>query len=418
MTTKKTLHQTVLERKDELIRLVSDLIRIPSENPCGEQHTVVNFVKQYLEKNGIATELVGSNPEFPCLLAQLGEQDGFSIVLNGHLDVVPAGARSGWNFDPFGGEITEKTIRGRGTSDMKAGMACLLFTTALLRESGVPLKGNIRLHIVSDEESGGEYGTKWLCENGYANNADACLVAEPTSFNNIEIGQKGILHVTLRAHGTPAHGSLGNYVGDNAIVKLSKVLIGIDALTAVPGHFAESQAQALKNSKEIARRSIKAPKAENAIDHLTANVGLISGGTRINMVPDLCEAQVDMRLPIGIVHTDIEAAIDKLIADSGVQGVEAVYDWCAEANCTAYDAPIVCAVHRHAEEIWGETVLPAYQWASSDAKHYRELGIPTIQYGPANTSGIHSYNEDVDIEDVVHAAEIYMLSFCDLLGVE
>ena len=74
--------------------------------------------------------------------------------------------------------------------------------------------------------------------------------------------------------------------------------------------------------------------------------------------------------------------------------------------------------NKNAEAIWGRTVLPAYQWASSDAKYYRDLGIQTIQYGPANCEGIHGYNEDVDIEDVIHAAEIYMLSFCELLDVE
>ena len=418
MVTKQQLHEAVLARKDELVSLVSQLIRIPSENPCGEQHTVVAFVKQYLEDMGLTPTLTGPNPEFPCLLAQLGGEEGFSIILNGHLDVVPAGERSGWQFDPFGGEVTETTIRGRGTSDMKAGMAGLLFVVKLLKESGARLNGNIRLHIVSDEESGGEFGTKWLCDNGYANGGNACLVAEPTSNNNIEIGQKGILHMTLRAHGTPAHGSLGNYIGDNAIVKLSKVLVGIDALTAVPGHYAPEQAQALANSKEVARHAIASPNGENAIDHLTANVGVITGGTKINMVPDLCEAQVDMRLPIGIDHNEIIAAVEKLIADAGVTGVEALYEWCGEANYTDYDAALVRAVHRNAESIWGIRILPAYQWASSDAKHYRDLGIPTIQYGPANTGGIHSYNEDVDIEDVVHAAEVYMLSFCDLLGVE
>ena len=277
--------------------------------------------------------------------------------------------------------------------------------------------GRLRaLHIVSDEEAGGK-GTRWLCDNGYADGAQACLIAEPTSYDNIEIGQKGGLHLKLIAHGTPAHGSLGNYKGDNAILKLGRVLQHVNELTAVPGHYAENQKQALANSRLICERA-NSNGAADAIDHLTCNPGIITGGNKINMVPDYCECLCDCRLPIGIRHEDIEAAVKKMIADSGETGIEYVLEYHSEANFTDYDAPIVRMVHKNAEAIWGRTVLPAYQWASSDAKYYRNLGIQTIQYGPANCEGIHGYNEDVDIEDVIHAAEIYMLSFCELLDVE
>ncbi len=417
MSIKKTLHQQVLERQDELVRLVSDLLRIPSENPDGEQLTVIRFVEQYLKDSGIACERVEVSSDYPCVLAKMGSDDGFSIILNGHVDVVPAGKREGWKFDPFCGDVVDGKIRGRGASDMKAGVAGLLFTMRLLQESGAKLGGNIRLHIVSDEETTGIYGTSWLCANGYADGGDACLVAEPTSFDNIEIGQKGICHMKLMARGTPAHGSIGNYVGDNAIIKLAKVLIHIDDLTQVPGHFGSHQAIALENSRYIARQAL-GEAGQNAIDHLTANVGMITGGTKINMVPDYCEAMVDMRLPIGIKHEDIRTAVQAMIEKSGVEGVEAELEFKAQSNYTDYDAAIVKTLHGHAEAIWGAAVRPAYQWASSDAKYYRELGIPTIQFGPANLGGIHGYNEDVDVEDVVHSAEIYMLTFCDLLGID
>ena len=147
----------------------------------------------------------------------MGADEGFSIILNGHLDVVPAGDRSQWDFDPFAGTVTDTQILGRGTSDMKAGVAGLLFAMKLLKESGAELKGNIRLHLVSDEESGGEFGSRWLCDHGYAEGANACLIAEPTSANDIEIGQKGGLTVILKATGKSAHGSLGGIKGDNAI---------------------------------------------------------------------------------------------------------------------------------------------------------------------------------------------------------
>ena len=117
-------------------------------------------------------------------------------------------------------------------------------------------------------------------------------------------------------------------------------------------------------------------------------------------------------------YGSLEEAVKKMIENSGETGIEYELDYHSEANFTDYDAPIVRMVHKNAEAIWGRTVLPAYQWASSDAREYREMGIPTIQYGPSNTVGIHSYNETVDIEDVKNAGQIYILSLCDLMGIK
>lgn len=416
--TRETIHQMAKERSGELVQLVSDLIRIPSENPIGTQREVVDFVEQYLKDAGIAYEEVGENPEFPCIVAKLGSDEGFSIILNGHLDVVPAGDRSQWNYDPFCGTVTDKLILGRGTSDMKAGVAGLLFAMKLIKESGVELKGNIRLHLVSDEESGGEFGSHWLCDHGYAEGANACLIAEPTSSDNIEIGQKGGLHIVLKATGKSAHGSLGGFKGENAIIKLSKILDKLPQLTTIEGHYKESQQHALQNSIIQADRKIGQKGAGEVIRHVSANVGIIQGGTRPNMVPDYCEAIVDVRLPIGVEHKEIEDMLAKIVADSGEEGITYDLHWKSEGNYTDEDAVIVQTVKKNAEAVWGHEVVPAYQWASSDARDYRRVGVPTIQYGPSNTEGIHSYNENVDIEDVVNAGQIYVLSLCDMLGVE
>ena len=416
--TKQELHALAKEKSGELVQLVSDLIQIPSENPTGTQRQVVDFVEKYLADAGIDYEEVGENPDFPCIVAKMGTDDGFSIILNGHLDVVPAGDRSQWDFDPFSGEVTDKLILGRGTSDMKAGVAGLLYAMKILKEANAPLKGNIRLHLVSDEESGGEYGSTWLCENGYAADADACLIAEPTSSNDIEIGQKGGLHIILKAAGKSAHGSLGGFKGDNAILKMAKVLDKLPRLTTIEGHFKDSQLHALENSIRSTEEKVGEKGVGEVIRHVSANVGIIQGGTRPNMVPDYCEAIVDVRLPIGVDHKEIEDMMAQIVAESGVEGITYDMLWKSEGNYTDEDDVIVQTVKKNAEAIWGQEVIPAYQWASSDARAYRAAGIPTIQYGPSNTEGIHSYNENVDIEDVVNAGQIYVLSLCDMLGVE
>ena len=421
--TKQQLRQSVLARKDDLLKLCTQLIQIKNQSPLDDQAPAMAFVRDYLKSHGIDSEqLVGEAGEaYPVLYAQVGDASGFRVVLNGHVDVVPVGNRDGWEFDPFGGEIYDGKIHGRGTSDMKCGLAVLLFSMATLAESGADLKGDIRLHVVCDEEIAGS-GTRWLCGHGYADGADAVVIGEPTGHDTIEIGQKGILHLTLTAHGTPGHGSTGNYKGDNAITKLARVLLNIDDIIEVPGHYLDSQARALANSRTIAERTLAAaatrPNVGNVIDHCSANVGIIEGGGKINQVPDTASAKVDVRLPYGCRHEDVVAAVDALIAKSGVEGVEASYEWIEEGNCTDDESLLVTSFKKNIEAVWNEECLPAYQWASSDAAHYRKLGAPTIQFGPANNAGIHGYNEDVDVQDVVNAAEIYMLSLCDMLGID
>ena len=416
--TRNDVWELAKSRSDELVQLVSDLIKIPSENPTGSQEEVVSFVEQYLEDAGISHERVFCNPEFPNVLAKMGSEDGFSVILNGHVDVVPAGDRSQWKWDPFGGEITDTKILGRGTSDMKAGVAGLLFAMKVLKDSQAELKGNIRLHIVSDEESGGQYGTSWLCEQGYADGGNAAIIAEPTSNWTIESGQKGLLHLIFKATGESAHGSLGNYKGDNAIFKLNKVLTHIDLLTRIEGHYPEDLLDALKTSQMVAEKELGVPGIGNVINHVSANVGLISGGTRPNMVPDYCEATIDCRLPYGVDHEEVEAAVKEMIAVSEVTGVSYELRWMSEANVTRDDSELVQAIKKNAEALWGFTVYPAWQWACSDAREYRYKGIPTIQYGPSNTEGIHAPNENVDIEDVVKIGQIYVLALCDMMGIE
>lgn len=416
--TKESLHQAVLDQQDELLELCRDLIRIKNQSPIDSQAPAIAFVRDYLAQAGIETEeIVGDGGEdYPVVYAQMGDPTGFRVVLNGHVDVVPVGQLSGWDFDPFGAEMHDGKIFGRGASDMKCGLAVLLFAMKMLKQSGAELKGDIRLHMVCDEEIAGS-GTKWFCENGYADGADAVMVGEPTGHETIEIGQKGILHVTLTAHGVPGHGSTNNYKGDNAIVKLARVLVNIDQIISVPGHFLPEHERAVRNSRIVAEQTIPAEGVGNVVDHISCNVGLIEGGSKINQVPDLATAHIDVRLPYGTDHDEVVAAVERVIAESGVTGVEATYEWIAEGNVTSDTCTLVTSLKKNIEDVWGEECLPAYQWASSDAANYRLLGCPTIQFGPCNNDGIHGYNEDVDVIDVVHAAEIYMLTLCDMLGV-
>ena len=413
---REIVYQYMEEHMQDLISLVVDLIQIPSENPTGSQKEIVEYVKRYLETSNIFFQEVGNNIEHPNLVAFMGKKEGYQIGWNGHLDVVPAGDLRQWKWDPFSGEVTDTQILGRGTSDMKAGVAGLLFASRCLKECDIPLHGGITMHIVSDEESGSQYGTKWLFENGYFKHLNGVIIGEPTSNWTIETGQKGNLHITIEASGVCAHGSLAQYKGDNAIKKLAKVIMRTDELTKIKGHIPTDFQKAYEQSVWVDNQEIGIPNAGQVLGHVSCNVGVIQGGSAANVVPDHASVILDCRLPYGVNKEEIKETMDRITQD--IPGVFYTLEWLSDANITRNDCTLVKSLQKNAQNVWHQKVYPAWQWACSDARLYRLSGIDTLQYGPSNSQGIHSPNENVDIEDVKNAARIYLRTFCDLLDVK
>lgn len=412
----KKLYDLVDSRSQQLLSLCSDLIRIPSVNPPGDVELIVTSIVNYLTEHHIPCKVIRPVKNAPNIIAELGDPSGKKLVLNGHCDVVPVGNRDKWDFDPFCGEIKDGKILGRGTSDMKCGLAGLMFSMGLLADEKIPLRGQIILTVVPDEEVSGPWGTKWLVESGTVK-GDAALIAEPTGFFNCEIGQKGCCWIKLKAIGEPAHGSLSPYKGSNAIDRLLKVLQHIHKIRdIVPRYNDKETALVMEESRRMAQRLIGAPGVQHVLNHCTVNIGKISGGTKVNMVPDFAEAEIDVRLPLGVSCDMVEETLLMIINESCVDGITYEFGWKSEPNSTNRKAAIVEAVAQNVQRVWGEPLNRTYQWASSDARFFRYAGIPTLQYGPANLEGIHAYNETVDVKDVINAAKIYTGSIIDFLN--
>lgn len=405
----------VEQRQDQLLQLCSDLIRIPSVNPPGEMEAITAFICGYLDAHHISYQVLRPTPATPNIVATVGRKGGRRLILNGHSDVVPPGNLDKWDFDPFCGDIRNGTIYGRGASDMKCGLAGLLFALGLLADQAAELDGEAVLTVVPDEEVSGPWGTKWLVESGTVQ-GDACLIAEPSGYFNCEIGQKGCCWLHLTATGAPAHGSLAPFVGDNAIEKLMRVLAALPQLRSIPARYDDQVALVMEDSKRNARRRLTAQGAAHVLNHCSVNIGKISGGTKINMVPDHAEAEVDIRVPLGISTQTVEEEIDRIIREAGVQGVSYSFSWRSEPNNTPRTAEIVETLAKNVQEIWNETLTRTYQWASSDARFFRYAGIPTLQYGPSTASGIHAYNETAEVRDVVNITKVYVCTILDYLN--
>ncbi len=402
-------------RTEDLLKLCSDMIAIPSVNPPGDVSRIVDYITNYLKEHKIPFDIVGENEDRPNILARYGTPGNKTVVFNGHCDVVPVGDENKWAFPPFSGEIKDGVMLGRGTSDMKCGMGAFLFAVAMLADAGVKLSGDVLMTIVPDEETGGAYGTQWLFNHGYIK-GDWGIVAEPTGMDNIEVGQKGTMGMNLYATGTTAHGSLTPYVGDNAIDKLVKILPMMYELREIHGNYDGEIAKVMEISKEKAKAVQKTPGVENIMDHVTVNFGTIQGGVKRNVVADTAMAELDVRVPIGVSHEEVIAKVDEIIKKSGLTGITATYDNPRGGNYVSVNDPIVATVKECIKELLGIDMITAYQWASSDTRYFREAGISTIQYGPSNTEGIHNYNETVNVADIITASKVYAAIILSLVG--
>jgi len=396
--------------KEEVVELASRLIKIPSVNPPGDTSKIAAFVKNYLEEEGVTVELCEPAEKKVNLIAEIGEKGSDRVlVLNGHLDVVPIGDRSRWSFDPFSGEVRDGYLYGRGASDMKGGLAGIIYAFKKLVKFEDRLKGRLKLVCVADEETGGTHGAAYLVEKGKALGSSV-LIAEPTGMDLINIGEKGAIWAKIIVKGIPGHGSLSPFIGDNAIVKSVNLIRELMKITEMKAELPKDLLDVAEYSRNLLEKSVSR-EASKAIDHPTINFGIIKGGTKVNIIPDRCELEIDVRVPIGLSVAEITSKIREIVEKYG----EVEFASAGEPNYTAPSSEIVKVVEKNVKEIIGIDPKPFLEWASSDARHFRKADIPTIHYGPAEMEGIHGYNERVKVEDLINAAKVYLGAAIDYL---
>ena len=413
---KQKLIDEVEAQKDELIELCSQLIKIPSENPPGDSTEISQFITDYLAKYGLETDWHESNEKMFNLISSIGKDEGKHLIYCGHTDVVPAGDLSKWDFDPFSGEIKNGWLLGRGASDMKAGLGGLIFVFALLKKLEIDLPGKLTLAIVPDEETGGEFGVPWLLKNGIIH-GDGCLIAEPSSPLNPTIGQKGSYWFELEVFGEPGHGSLSPLAGKNAITDAIAAIEKIRKLWDLKIELPKEVQPLIEVSKRYMRENEKdREKFQPVLERITVNIGTIHGGTKSNVIPESCKVQVDCRLPFGITPDEVTIFLQKELDELGIRYKIHPFGFRSHANYTPANDPICKAIVNNISLVTEEEAYGVMQWASSDARHFRDYHIPVLQYGPAYLPSIHGYNEKVQVEDIVRCAKVYITAVIDFLN--
>jgi len=334
-----------------------------------------------------------------------------SLILCGHIDVVPAGDINKWDVHPYRGIIKQGKLYGRGATDMKGGVAAMLMALTTAKEYENELSGKVTVASVSDEEAQGPGGALWLLKNKKLI-GDACLITEPTGYldgkYSVVAGERGTCWLKISAHGKPAHGSKPA-LGINAIEMLTQFLPKLKALekeaVKTPK---DTETLIRKGEKEQARvakkQGIPANRLTKTLTHYTVNIGVIAGGTKTNVVPEKCEAEIDIRVPAGGHPNGVEEFVRSLLPEK----LEYQVINRTMPSYTPADRPLIKAIQKSAQQVFGYKPTATYMAATSDAHHFRELlGIPTVAFGPGYEELAHVLDEFVYLEDVKNAAKVY-----------
>jgi succinyl-diaminopimelate desuccinylase len=414
------LVRSVEESQEELVGLVCDLIKAPSENPPGDQREVMGVIKDYLKAQGIPYEAPYLKPTQENILATVGPTDGpRSLILYGHTDTVPVGKPDLWSFPAFAGDVRDGFIRGRGATDMKAGTACCLLLTSLFHRLEIPLGGPLTFHANPDEEN---YllDEKLLCrllDEGRLRGT-ACIMAEPGGLGNIFVGDKGDLWVRLTARGRPAHGSCP-MLGDSALEAALEAVDRIQRLVRGTVAMPEELLPLLPPSRRAARaRAIgmglpeRASLAGRSLDRTTVTLGRITAGTMANVVPEACEAELALCVPPGASSTRLAEDIRQAV--KGLTEVEVTA--LSEPNYTDPRDPVVASVAWASRRVLGRAAKPLLCPGTTDGQIFRPRGIPTLFYGPSDQGLAHARDERVSAEETVIAAKVLGLATLHYLG--
>ncbi|QGX94241.1 M20 family peptidase [Haloplanus rallus] len=377
---------------DRLERIVSELVARESENPPGNEAAVAEFVHEWFADRGIDADLVTRpDPDRPQVAARVGDGEP-TVVLNGHIDVVPAGDRSKWTHDPYGAAVVDGTLYGRGSADMKTGVALGMLATADFASAfdGGKVDGSVVFHAAMGEETA-EPGTKTLLESGY--DGDYGVVLEPTGMRTAT-SEKGLAWYEITVAGDPSHASRPDQ-GDNAIANARPVLDALDAY----------------DTRVRERR-------HDLLGPAYATTTCLETGVKENVVPGSATITVDRRLLPSEDVTDIDAEVDALLDDvESEHGVRT--DWertrTYEPAEIPVDNPLASVFREQSAEIAG---VPDDPWgieASTDVRNFvNDAGTPAITWGPGDLDQAHTVDECIDLAHATTALDVLEASLTEL----
>jgi acetylornithine deacetylase/succinyl-diaminopimelate desuccinylase-like protein len=432
----------------EAADLVSELIRIDTVNPPGGEQLAQELLASRLSGAGFECTLLAAKTGRANLVARLpGAQPGKTLCLLGHVDTVPAD-RSEWSFDPWSGEIVGGEVRGRGGQDMKGQLGAEVSAAAALAGDGWrPARGELKLVVTADEETGGDLGAQWLCrEHPEAVRADlvvnegggGAFELGDRRFYSLCVGEKGVCRFLLRARGTAGHASVPA-LGENALLKLAPVIErlreqprlqpteeGLGFLAAMLETEVEADPTALAGALERLRGL--SPALAELIAEPMLRVTMVPTVARAsqkeNVIPSSAEVLVDCRVPPGEGVDEVRERIDEMLGPLAGE-LEVEFTERTVGNRSPVDTPLAAAIAAWLADVDPEaTLVPMVFPGFSDSHWFREaFGSTVYGFCPQrqfdlfdSLSLMHSADERAAIADLELAAGFYTYLCRRLLG--
>jgi acetylornithine deacetylase/succinyl-diaminopimelate desuccinylase family protein len=371
----------------DVISLLSDLVKIPSV--CGDESKIAHFIADWFERNKLPAQLLEVKPNRPNVIAILkGSRPGPRILLNGHMDTVEVG--KGWIHDPFSAEIENGRMYGRGTYDMKSGLACILWAAAACREEGLPRRGELLVAGVVDEEAI-DLGTYALIQKGFTKGLDFAMISEATDLT-ITTAHRGRVVFEVEVRGRAAH----SHWPDHGVNAIEKAAILLNALQRLP-------------SPIHPRMGVS-----------TVNTLKIEGGQdEFMLVPDRCRLVIERCLVPGYSSKQALKDLSDLIRQLGIDA-EARFVQRETPFCEPFeipdDNPHVRSIIDIAGKVLGKSPEITFHEGPCDSCILVNEGkVPTIEFGPSG-GRLHESEEYVEIESVRKTAEVYHAILRTLFG--
>ena len=406
--------------RDEMVSFLAELLRIPTVNPPGDHYEdCARLIGDRLDKQGFEVEYfaaegrpehTAAHPRINVVGARPGEGKGPVVHINGHFDVVPAG--EGWTQDPFGGAVLDNRIYGRGSCDMKGGLAAGIFAFEALRRAGARLAGTVEVSGTVDEESGGFAGVAWLAENGRIakGRTDHVIIPEPLNVDRICIGHRGVYWFEIVTKGRIAHGCMP-FLGVSAIDHMGAILEAIRT----------------ELQPELLARTTAMPVVPEGARHSTLNVNALSGGQPADgiqspCVADRCHAVFDRRFLIeeGFEATkeEIQELLERTAARVPGLSYELTDQMIVHPTQTPSGSPLVASLQRSISRIVGAEPELIASPGTYDQKHFARIaGVEDcVAYGPGILDLAHQPDEYCDLDDLVNSTKVMALTTLDLAG--
>jgi succinyl-diaminopimelate desuccinylase len=369
------------------VRLLQDLIRIPSPNPPGDTQDIAAFIAKTMREAGctVTTPAPDVKPEAINVVATLGQGDPV-IMLHAHIDTVPVAATEAgkWSVDPYEAVIKDGKLYGKGSIDDKAPLGSMM--TVMLEAAQQPesLNGTLVLVAAAEEEVGGRLGTRWMADNGHMPMCDFIVVGEQTH-NKVAVAHKGVMRATIQTSGKSVHATNPDR-GVSAINAMAKIVLALEAY-----------------HRELSQR------VHPIVGVPTCNVGVIEGGSTANAVPDRCVVKLDRRMIPREKPEDVQQELRDVVAsvDIGVAEVEITDFLFSSWFDSTIDSDLSKLFLDCVADVLDDEPGPVGYLPGSDAKHLMDnMRGEMIIFGPGSYEVAHAFDEYVSLDDYAATTEI------------